>query len=55
MCTGDNIPPGLDTGEGPGIDGEAGQLRAPGEGIASWVLPDAKGEPTPSSIPAHRQ
>ena len=49
MCTGESIP--RDTGEGPGIEGEAGQLRVPGEGIASCALPEAKGEPTPSNIP----
>ena len=52
-CTGDIIP--RDTGEGPGMEGEAGQLRVPGEGIASCALPEAKGEPTPSSIPGRSE
>lgn len=55
VWAGESIPPGRDTGEGPGIDGEAGQLRTPGEGIASVALPEAKGEPTPSNMPGQKQ
>ena len=37
-----------DAGDGPGIDGDPGQFRAPGDGIVKLVL--GNGEP-PSTIP----
>lgn len=37
-----------ETGEGPGIEGEAGQRLWP-----AGVLPREKGDPPPSSMPAH--
>ncbi len=37
-----------DAGDGPGIEGEAGQFRAPGEGIVKLAF--ANGEP-PSTMP----
>ena len=37
-----------DAGDGPGIDGDPGQFRAPGDGIVKLVL--GNGDP-PSTIP----